>query len=83
MMEVCPNGFVELNRKDMATLGIDDGRTIKITNAEGSSFTAIAKRSRRAEPGRILVPTHFGNLKLNGFFHWGEPAVGVKIEALA
>jgi len=83
MMDVCPNGDAEINRKDLKELGLKAGDTVKITNAEGSSIQVRVKPSRRALEGSIIVPQHFPAWKLNTLTRWGQPVVKVKVEKVA
>ncbi len=83
MMEVCPDGDAEINRKDLKGLGLKAGDMVKITNAEGTSIQVRVKPSRRALEGSIIVPQHFPAWKLNTLTRWGQPVVKVKVEKVA
>jgi len=80
LMEVCPEGFAEMNQQDLKTLGISEGDMIRIGNAEGTSIRIKTKISDRALPGFILVPQHFASQKMNSLTNWVVPDVKVKVE---
>jgi predicted molibdopterin-dependent oxidoreductase YjgC len=80
MMEVCPDGFAEMNYEDLKALEMKEGDTIKITAASGASARVKVKRSRRAVRGSVIVPYHFSELKLNNFTRWEQPVVKVQVE---
>ena len=80
LMEVCPEGFAEMNRNDMRAMGLNDGDIVKLTNAAGASVQAKAKRSRRPVQGSVIVPHHFPKIGLNRLMSWDEPAIRVKVE---
>ena len=80
LMEVCPEGFAEMNRKDMRSLGLNDGDVVKMTNAAGKSVRAKAKRSRRALQGSVIVPRHFSEIGLNLLSSWDGSVIRVNVE---
>lgn len=80
LMEVVSEATAEMSPKDLKLLDLKDGQTIRISNANGASTELTVKSSRRALPGTVIVPYHFGELKLNAFLRWGESAVNVKVE---
>jgi predicted molibdopterin-dependent oxidoreductase YjgC len=82
MMEVCPEGLVEMNRKDLRAMGIRDGNMVKITSASGASAQLKVKDSRRAPEGFVIVPQHFSAVKLNNFTQWEQPVVKVQVEKI-
>ena len=83
MVEVCPNGDAEINRKDLKALGLKAGDRVRITNAEGDSIRVTVKPSRRALEGSIIVPQHSPVWKLNLLTRWGQPVVKVQVEKVA
>ncbi|MDQ1238719.1 MAG: hypothetical protein QG577_904, partial [Thermodesulfobacteriota bacterium] len=80
LMEVCPEGYAEMNRQDLKTLGISDGDVIRIGNAEGLSIRIKAKASDRALPGIIIAPQHFSSQQVNSLTNWESPIVKIKVE---
>ena len=79
-MEVCPEGFVEMNRKDIRAMGLNEGDVVKLTNAAGKSVQAKTKRSRRAVEGSVIVPRHFSDIGLNELISWDGSVIWVKVE---
>lgn len=80
LTEVSPEPYAEMNPRDLKVLGLSDGDTIKVTDSNGTSAQLKAKWSPRAVDGTIIVPYHFGMLKLNSFFRWNKPVVKVQVE---
>ncbi len=80
LMEVCPEGFAEMNRKDMRAMGLSDGDVIRLTNAAGSSVQVKVKRSRRPMGGSVIVPHHFREIGLNRLMSREQPVIKVKVE---
>ena len=72
LMEVCPEGFAEMNVKDLKALGLKDGDKVKISDADGDSIQVKVKQSRRAMPKTVIVPQHFSQIKLNTLTRWDE-----------
>ena len=79
-MEVCPEGYAEMSRKDMKALGLRERDLVKITAPDGASVKVPVIESFRAVEGSVIVPYHFSALKLNGLTRWDEPVVKVKLE---
>ncbi|MEW6350250.1 MAG: molybdopterin-dependent oxidoreductase [Thermodesulfobacteriota bacterium] len=80
LMDVCPEGVAEMNRKDMRAMGLSDGDSIRLTNPTGASVQAKVKRSRRPLPGSVIVPYHFPAIGLNRLMSLEQPAIKVKVE---
>jgi len=80
LMEVAPEPYAEMNPRDLKVLGLSDGDTIKVSDSNGTSAQLKAKWSLRAADGTIIVPYHFGMLKLNNFFRRSKPVVRVRVE---
>lgn len=80
LREVAPEPYAEMNPRDLKVLGLSDGDTIKVSDSNGTSAQLKAKRSLRAADGTIIVPYHFGMLKLNNFFRRSKPVVKVRVE---
>lgn len=80
LMEVSPEGFAEMNAKDLRAMGLKDGDTVKITTDTGLSVRVAVKWSRRAPRGSVIVPQHFPGLKLNSLTGWEQPVVKIRVE---
>lgn len=80
LMEVCPSGYAELNRKDLKKLGLKDGDMVKIATSNGASVQVPVKVSRRVLEGLVMVPYHFSALSLNRLTRWGQPLIKIKID---
>jgi predicted molibdopterin-dependent oxidoreductase YjgC len=80
LLEVCPEAQAEMSWKDIRALGINEGDKVKISDASGASVQAVAKLSRRALDGVVIVPSHFPIVKLNMLTRWDGAAVKVKVE---
>jgi formate dehydrogenase alpha subunit len=80
LLEVCPEGFAEMSRRDLELVGARDGDTVKLTIADGSSIHVKAKRSWRAVEGTVIVPYHFSDVKLNRLIRWDQPVASVRVE---
>lgn len=80
MMDVSPEGFAEMNAKDMKAIGIGEGETVKITGSSGQWIRTKVKESVRALEGTVIVPQHFSDIKLNSLTSWAEPLVRVSVE---
>ena len=79
-MEVCPEGFAEMNSKDMKELGLQEEENVKITLGDGTAIYVRVKRSYRAPKGTVIAPGHFSLIKLNILTNRRQPAVEVRIE---
>lgn len=80
LVEVCPEGYAEMNAKDLTALGVKSGDMVKVTSADGTSVQLKTKVSWRALEGTVIVPNHFSALKLNTFTRWDEAVVKVQVE---
>jgi predicted molibdopterin-dependent oxidoreductase YjgC len=80
LMEVCPEGFAEMNSGDLKALGLKDGDEVKISGTDGCSIQVKVKRSARAMPKTVIVPQHFSQIKLNTLTRVNESAVKIKVE---
>lgn len=80
LLEVCPEGYAEMNGKDLTALGVKSGDMVKVTSADGTSVQLKTKVSWRALEGTVIVPNHFSALKLNTFTKWDEAVVKVQVE---
>ncbi len=79
-MEVCPEGFAEMNPKDMKELGLQEEENVKIASDEGAAIFVRVKKSYRAPKGTVIVPGHFSQIKLNILTHRRRPDVNVRVE---
>lgn len=80
LMEVCPEGFAEMNSKDMKELGLQEEENVKITSGDGAAIYVRVKKSYRAPKGMVIVPEHFSPIKLNILTHRRQPDVRVRVE---
>ncbi len=80
LMEVSSEATAELSREDMKALGVSEGDPVTITADNGVSMTVKVKAGRRALPGRVIVPSHFPDVKVNSLTEWDKPVTKVKIE---
>jgi predicted molibdopterin-dependent oxidoreductase YjgC len=83
LMEVCPEAIAEMNSLDMAALGVAEGDSVRISGSAGSSIVVKATASYRAMAGSIIVPYHFGSVRLNSLTDWGNGPLTVKVEKSA
>ncbi|HTY23546.1 MAG TPA: molybdopterin-dependent oxidoreductase [Desulfomonilaceae bacterium] len=79
LIEVCPEGFAEMNAKDLKELDLKDGDTVKITGNDGGIEIRV-KKSPRAVKGTVIVPQHFSAVKLNDLTRRQQPALRVRVE---
>ncbi len=56
--DLCPEDYVEINEKDAAALGINDGDTVRVVSRRGE-VTSKARLSNRILPGVIFKTIHF------------------------
>lgn len=80
LMEVCPDGAIEMNAEDMKSLGLNDGETVRISSETGVGATAPVRTSKRACRGCVIMPFHFPHLKANAFIKWDQQTPRVKVE---
>ena len=64
LCELDRKGSAELNVKDAEQLGIVSGDMITITSCKGE-ITVPSKITVRTPPGRVLVPYHYSELRVN------------------
>jgi predicted molibdopterin-dependent oxidoreductase YjgC len=80
LMEVCPEGFAEMNSKDMKELGLQEEENVRITSGDRAAIYVRVKKSYRAPKGTVIVPGHFSQIKLNILTRRGRPGVNVRVE---
>jgi len=80
LMDVCPEGWAEMNAKDMRNMDLREGDTVKIATAKGVRIELRVKDSERAVKGCIIAPWHFAALKLNNLTGWDRSAVRVRVK---
>ena len=59
-----PDCFVEINPKDLAKLGAEDGQMLRVSTRRGS-IVARAASTNKVKPGRIWMPFHFAEASAN------------------
>ncbi|MEW6352143.1 MAG: molybdopterin-dependent oxidoreductase [Thermodesulfobacteriota bacterium] len=80
LMEVCPEGWIEMHLSDLQTLGVQEGDKVRITLHGKPPVEGRVRWSRHAVPGTVLVPPHFRTLKLNNATRWDRTPVCVTVE---
>jgi formate dehydrogenase major subunit/NADH-quinone oxidoreductase subunit G len=71
-MHVCPEGYVELSRKDASKQKIADNDLVTLSSSSGS-LRLKAKVSSRMPEGVVFAPYHFGATPVNSV--WSGAAV--------
>ena len=69
----------ELNIEDAKQLHIESGEMITITSSRGT-ITLPSKITERTPPGRVLVPYHFDQLKVNVLTEADNPLTPVSVK---
>jgi formate dehydrogenase major subunit len=59
-----PTPMVEVNPKDLATMGIADGELVVVESRRGA-ITLTAESSHRVIPGTVFIPFHFREAAAN------------------
>ena len=72
-------GSAELNMEDAKQLHIESGEMITITSSRGA-ITLPSKITERTPPGRVLVPYHFDQLKVNVLTDTDNPLTPVSVK---
>ena len=80
LMAISPEGWGEMNANDMLAMGMAQGDVARVTSGSGNSFVVKVKESSRAVEGSLIIPQHFGSLKLNSITTWDHPFVKVLAE---
>ena len=77
--ELSQEGNAELNMEDAKQLHIESGEMITITSSRGT-ITLPSKITERTPPGRVLVPYHFDQLKVNVLTDADNPLTPVSVK---
>ena len=77
-LEVEPEGLVQINPADAATVGVRDGESLKLTSATGSTV-GKAKLSGAVPPGLIFAPYNFTELGIQQLIPDGSNRTAVKL----
>jgi formate dehydrogenase alpha subunit len=56
--QICPGGAIEMNPADAASMGIKDGKGVRVTSRRGE-IEAHAFVTERVPPGVVFMPFHF------------------------
>jgi predicted molibdopterin-dependent oxidoreductase YjgC len=59
-----PECFVEINPRDAASLGLEDGQLVKVTSRRGT-LTAKALVGETTEAGTVFIPMHYFEAAVN------------------
>lgn len=79
LMELCPEGYAELNRGDAERLKVTSGELVIIKSPKGE-IKVKAKVTERTPPGRVLVPYHFHHLMVNLLTDKDQPLTRVSLK---
>jgi len=79
LKELSPEGCAELNADDAVRLHITSGERVTISSAKGT-ITVPTKITDRTPPGRVLMPYHFDELRVNALTDKELPLTCVAIE---
>ena len=77
--ELSQDRSAELNVEDAKQLHIESGEMITITSSKGA-ITLPSKITERTPPGRVLVPYHFDQLKVNVLTDTDNPLTPVSVK---
>lgn len=77
--QVYPEGYIEMNERDVAERGLREDDSVIIKSRHGE-FTAKVKISKKQSEGTIFVPYHFENLPVNVLTDRSMKYVRVKLE---
>lgn len=76
-MHVCPDGYIELSRKDAAAMKISENDIVSVMSATGT-IKLKAKVTLRMPAGVVFAPYHFRESPVNAIWS-GEPVTAVSI----
>ncbi|WP_305046815.1 molybdopterin-dependent oxidoreductase [Geoalkalibacter sp.] len=63
-LEVAPEGYIEINPRDAAKLGVDSGGALRVASAIGSAQAKV-KISENVPDGLLFAPYHFSDVNIN------------------
>jgi formate dehydrogenase alpha subunit len=78
LLELCPEGFVEISARDARALGIEEGDPVEVSSPEGS-FTAPARFSEALSPGMVFAPVNFPSMGVYKLFRENTTVCNVKV----
>jgi len=78
LLELCPEGYVEINVEDAEDLGLEEGALVKVSSPE-ASFIAVSRPSEKVRRRMILVPTSFPALGVYRLFRENTTVCNVKL----
>jgi len=78
-LTVSPAGYVDLHPSDAASLGVQDGNSLRVTSANGA-LIAPARISAKVQPGLLFAPVHFRQMNANALLKGNCNLVEVKVE---
>ncbi len=78
LLQLCPEGYVEINSEDAARLGLREGDQVKVSSSV-DSFSATARPSDNVAPGMVFVPTNFPDLGVYRLFQENTTICRVKL----
>ena len=64
LLDISPEGFIEVNWKDAKRLGIENGERIRVGSRRGE-ITATARVGRKVSEGETWMPFHFPDSPVN------------------
>lgn len=79
LKELGHEGCAELNAADASKLQIESGDMITINSSKGA-ITLPSKITERTPPGRVIVPYHFDELKVNLLTDMDDPLTPVSVK---
>jgi len=64
LAEICPEGRVEINPQQAASLGCSAGDLVEISSPQGKIYATV-EVSEKSPPGLVFMPFHFKELPVN------------------
>lgn len=64
LAEICPEGRVEINPQQAASLGCSAGDLVEISSPQGKIYATV-EVSEKSPPGMVFMPFHFKELPVN------------------
>ncbi len=81
LLNLCPEGYLEVNSEDAAALGIKEGKRVKVSSRI-SSFEALVKLSDKVDRGMVFVPTNFPGQSVYRLFEENTTVCRVKLTSV-
>ncbi len=79
LLDLCPQGYVEINREDANQLGLKDGEPVEVRSPNGL-FIGPAKISEKISSGMIFVPSNFPHMAVYQLFEENTTVCRVKLD---